>query len=286
MKRKIACVLSTVLMTVMLGACGTDPTTVDYNGHTYSDLSSQTVMQAYFTAAFGDYKNQLLMSGQTEIPEEELEYYVGNGVSEYVFDSLDKWNEIQGEFGTDIQILEDTDGKNNPEKEEFVNLNDIDPTNFKPEQFTVTKSGETLTTDIILKVGKRNVDYQLVYDYFSMEITGVTIEPVYSLSEKMAKAGLNTVISLCIVFAVLILISLIICCFNIFPYIEKKKKEKAAKLEALNTTDTTPAEETVASDVTEAATDDAELIAVIAAAIAASEGTTTDGFVVRSINRR
>ena len=33
-------------------------------------------------------------------------------------------------------------------------------------------------------------------------------------------------------------------------------------------------------------TDDAELIAVIAAAIAASEGTTTSGFVVRSINRR
>ena len=32
--------------------------------------------------------------------------------------------------------------------------------------------------------------------------------------------------------------------------------------------------------------DDAELIAVIAAAIAASEGTSTSGFVVRSINRR
>lgn len=32
--------------------------------------------------------------------------------------------------------------------------------------------------------------------------------------------------------------------------------------------------------------DDAELVAVIAAAIAAAEGTTTDGFVVRSIKRR
>ena len=33
-------------------------------------------------------------------------------------------------------------------------------------------------------------------------------------------------------------------------------------------------------------TDDTELVAVISAAIAASEGTTTEGFVVRSINRR
>ena len=35
-----------------------------------------------------------------------------------------------------------------------------------------------------------------------------------------------------------------------------------------------------------AAEDDAELVAVIAAAIAAAEGTSTDGFVVRSIKRR
>ena len=34
------------------------------------------------------------------------------------------------------------------------------------------------------------------------------------------------------------------------------------------------------------AEDDGELIAVIAAAIAAAEGTSTDGFVVRSIRRR
>ena len=42
-------------------------------------------------------------------------------------------------------------------------------------------------------------------------------------------------------------------------------------------------------DITEAAdnvTEDEELVAVIAAAIAAAEGTTTDGFVVRSIRRR
>ena len=44
---------------------------------------------------------------------------------------------------------------------------------------------------------------------------------------------------------------------------------------------------TVAAAVEEAEEmDDTELVAVIAAAIAAAEGTTTDGFVVRSIKRR
>ena len=40
------------------------------------------------------------------------------------------------------------------------------------------------------------------------------------------------------------------------------------------------------TEVTDNVTDDEELVAVIAAAIAAAEGTTTDGFVVRSIRRR
>ena len=47
-----------------------------------------------------------------------------------------------------------------------------------------------------------------------------------------------------------------------------------------------PVAATVAEPAVEDVTDDGELIAVIAAAIAASTGTTTDDFVVRSIKRR
>ena len=46
-----------------------------------------------------------------------------------------------------------------------------------------------------------------------------------------------------------------------------------------------PAPAPVAAPVEAAEADDTELIAVIAAAIAAAEGTTTDGFVVRSIRK-
>ena len=77
-------------------------------------------------------------------------------------------------------------------------------------------------------------------------------------------------------FTVFTLISLVISCFRIFPYLESKKK--AGQTE-------TAVKETV-QDVPAAQQDNTELIAVIAAAIAASTGTSTDDFVVRSIKRR
>ena len=42
MKKRIALALSMILMVLLLGACGTDPTTVDYNGHSYEDLQSES----------------------------------------------------------------------------------------------------------------------------------------------------------------------------------------------------------------------------------------------------
>ena len=99
----------------------------------------------------------------------------------------------------------------------------------------------------------------------------------------MTSAGQNTVISLSIVFLVLILISLIIKGFVIFPMLEEKKKNKANKSNDNLVIESVPAE-TNATE--ENLMDDTELVAVIAAAIAASEGTSTSDFVVRSINRR
>jgi sodium pump decarboxylase gamma subunit len=150
------------------------------------------------------------------------------------------------------------------------------------DSFTLTKSGKTVTTAQTLKFSEREVTFELVYNYFDMKMTGSTIEPVYSIGEKMEKAALNTVICMSIVFVVLILISLIISCFKIFPYLEKRKAEKAkAKIKEVPSV-TVPE----ANVETPQLTDDTELVAVIAAAIAASTGTSTSDFVVRSIRRR
>ncbi len=104
------------------------------------------------------------------------------------------------------------------------------------------------------------------------------------LGEAMARAGLNTLIGMGTVFVVLILISMIINGFAVIPKLQKAFSKKADEGQSVkeNAAPAVQAEEPAVDE-----TDDLELVAVIAAAIAASEGAaSTDGFVVRSIIRR
>lgn len=251
MKRKIALFLSVLSVVMMLGACGTqDPTTVDYNGVSYNELYQESVQLG--TALAGATKEQV----QAEIAN--LSSY-GEEAALYV-DLCNKWLDAMEVSGN------------------FVGI--------KENGFTVTKSGKTLTTDLMLEFENREVVFELVYNYHNMEMTGVTINPVYDLGEKMATAALNTVICMSIVFAVLICISLIISAFKIFPYIEAKKKEREAAAKAVKAENNVVTQIEQREEQEQELVDDTELVAVIAAAIAAYEGTSTDGFVVRSIRRR
>lgn len=113
-------------------------------------------------------------------------------------------------------------------------------------------------------------------------LTSITTNVIKSFGELMVNAALNTLLGMGTVFIVLILIAWLISLFQYIPRLQEKfsgKKKAAAPA---------PAPVSAAAPVVEAAEeDDCELIAVIAAAIAASEGaTSTDGFVVRSIKRR
>ena len=253
MRKKIALALSMILMILMLGACGTDPTTVDYNGHSYEDLQNDSntsiVMVQQLAEVFKQYDKE-------DVADSLKAQY---GVTDEQIEASEKWTDAEDEFGNYVETKDDT--------------------------FTVTKSGKTLTSDVTLKFEKKDVDFQVVYDYYSMEITGLTVEPIYSLGHKLQNAALNTVISMSVVFAVLILISLLISCFKIFPYLEQKKAAKA-----VDAASTAPAQDQIVSQISQREeqqlTDDTELVAVIAAAIAASTGTSTSDFVVRSINRR
>lgn len=105
----------------------------------------------------------------------------------------------------------------------------------------------------------------------------------YTMGELMVKAALNTLLGMGTVFAVLILISLIIASFTLIPKVTamfSKKSKEDVKAEAVDNTIAQIAQK-------EEAEDDLELIAVISAAIAASEGAASaDGYVVRSIIRR
>lgn len=110
-----------------------------------------------------------------------------------------------------------------------------------------------------------------------------TVKDTFSAS--VGKAGMNTVIGLGTVFVVLLFLTFIIGQIHWIPDLlggKKKEKEEAASA-ALKET---PAPAPAAVEVIPEETDDLELIAVISAAIAASEQAPADGFVVRSIRRR
>lgn len=127
-----------------------------------------------------------------------------------------------------------------------------------------------------------NADVVIVLDSALATYIGITTNVHYSTGEIMAKAGMNTLIGMGTVFVVLILISLIISCFTLISKFEAKQKKK--KEEPAAAAAAAPVVEQIAAK--EELSDDTELVAVIAAAIAAYEGAaSTDGFVVRSIRK-
>ena len=161
MKKKIALFLSVLSIVMMLGACGTqDPTTVDYNGVSYDELYKESLSLGTALAEADEAQIQAEIANLSAYGEEAALFV----------DLCYKW----------LDAMEVSGG--------FVNV--------KENGFTVTKSGKTLTTDLMLEFEDRDVVFQLVYNYHDMELTGVTINPVYSFGEKMAKAGMNTLISI------------------------------------------------------------------------------------------
>lgn len=141
----------------------------------------------------------------------------------------------------------------------------------------VTNTGVMLTAPI---TAERPADLQFSFDE-NGQMESLTVNAHYTTGEILTKAGLNTLLGMGTVFVVLIFISFIISLFKKIPELEEKFKKKEAVPAA-----PAPVAAVVPEPAPEVQTDDSELIAVIAAAIAAAEGTTTDGFIVRSIKRR
>ena len=156
--------------------------------------------------------------------------------------------------------------------------------------------GNQIIVDVELQCEKKNATAELIFsnDMF-LVLESAALNPNAGMGELMAGAALNTLIGMGTVFAVLILISLIISCFKVIPVLQKKaaeskekrKARKKAEKEGISQEEKreTPVVQTSVEE--ESTDDDLELAAVIAAAIAAYEGSTsTDGYVVRSIRRR
>lgn len=140
----------------------------------------------------------------------------------------------------------------------------------------------TITVDAAYEKNSKVSFEFVINDDFTLE--NGAINPTYTTGQKMTKAVMNTIIGMGTVFIVLIFISFII---GLFKYISVFENKSKAKNEA--STDAQGVNNAIAQIVSneeqEEEVDDLELIAVITAAIAASENTSTDGLVVRSIRK-
>ena len=186
------------------------------------------------------------------LSDAEIEQYLEED-NEFGVNAMTAWSGVKKELG-DLKEIGDT-----------VEVEYDD----KDKEYTAT---------VEVEFEKEDADFVYVIDK-KMNPTSLTVDVKYSFATTMKNAALNTLMGLGTVFVILVFLIFLISLFKFVPgsgaQQVKKKEETPAPA---------PVPVPVAVPVQEEA-DDSELIAVIAAAIAASEGTTTDGFVVRSIRK-
>lgn len=146
---------------------------------------------------------------------------------------------------------------------------------------------DTIVITVPVTGSLKNAEAEIIVSndmFYRLESAALNEEA--TLKDAMVKASLNTLIGMVTVFGVLILIICIISLFGFIPKIQawfenRDKKEEEASKEVIDNTISQIVEKEEVN-----VTGDYELVAVIAAAIAASEGAaSTDGFVVRSIRK-
>lgn len=257
MRKKLLSMLLICLCIIGITACGQDPRSADYNGMSYDELEQAATitwqnlltMDMMRVNAVLEQIDSMSEAEQTAVMEANV------GMKEQLA-LMRSWISVKEEAG------------------EFIGI----------DSFSVTKTGKSTSTDLILKFENRPVIFSIVYSNRDMSVESTTVDLVYSTGEKMQKAALNTLMGMGTVFIMLIVICLIISCFSVIPRLEKKLSDKRKQGEGAKAP-----EQAVFVPVAEApitAQDDLELAAVIAAAIAAATEQSTDDFVVRSIKRR
>ncbi|MCH3987064.1 MAG: OadG family protein [Lachnospiraceae bacterium] len=153
-------------------------------------------------------------------------------------------------------------------------IKSIDSMNITPGSDISTLC--VITVETTYELRKCTFEFTINTDH---QIEGAAINPAFTLGEKMSKAGMNTLIGLGFVFIVLIFISWVISLLkHVNRFGQKKAPETAAPAPVIAEPEEEEEEENLA--------DDTELVAVIAAAIAAAEGTAQpNDLVVRSIKK-
>lgn len=143
----------------------------------------------------------------------------------------------------------------------------------------VKGSGVVITTEATFEKRESVLSFSFSEDSY---LESLDVSTAYGMKEILTKSGLNTVLGMGIVLGVLVFLALLISLMKYIPMLlNQSKTEESEKPQVI-----APAQKVSKKAPAVSINNDLELIAVITAAIAAQEGTTPDGFVVRSIKRR
>ena len=271
--KKIITLVCTIACIFGLTACGSEPEYTDLEKAKLDGAKTvavETILPCF--QLFMDDKNMKSLDGYTA---EEISYMMQSSFGIYadgnaIIGAATSFNNATEAIGKIVKVGEIVElGKEVEGETVEVKIDD------KTIIVTIPVEGT-------VKAG--NAEIILSNDMF-YKLQSAALNEESTMGDAMVKAALNTIIGMGTVFIVLILISFIIALFGYIPKIQAKmadrKNNKELKGDSVDNTIAQIAEKE-AVDVT----DDYELVAVIAAAIAASEGAaSTDGFVVRSIRR-
>ena len=250
MKKRISLLICMLLMILSLTGCGGEKAVLEYD-----EASIEQVTE--FLISYCMSADETVLDEWKSMTETEMELQIIQAglplTPESFIGAMESWNAGVDECGAYIQ------------HGEYV--------------YEASEDELEVTTNVLYE--NREAEIVFLFDD-NLYLESMTVNAQFSLGEILQKAGLNTILGMGTVFAVLIFIAFIIYMFKYISVIENALKNKKNK----KTEVVSEVTETVAAPAEEAVCDDLELIAVIAAAIAAAEGTSTDSFVVRSIRRR
>lgn len=246
-------------------------------------ISSQEAKQSLKQKKVAEYETQLkdwaddMINFLDATSSEQLKEYAENSTT---LDEINKTDYIVNPDGMNVATVEFYNGWNKT-KEDLGKIKSVD--DIKVELNAETGKLCTISAKVTYETRECAFEFTIKDD---LSLESGAINPTYTTGEKMEKAVMNTLIGMGTVFSVLIFISFIIYLLKFVNVIGTKKNEteKSADTGVDNAIAQIVSNETVGDAADE--TDDLELVAIITAAIAASEGTSSDGLVVRSIRKR
>lgn len=305
--KKIVLLLSMLVLTFSMTACSDGQEKVDFD---YTDMDILN--------------NSIVLAFNIDQIDEASKIVINNSEGQEVYQTAISNFEAANEECGDLLGFSTKDG-------EVISLEEIAMANSQSEEVyqqcllnissKIEEEGAAVKATITAVYDDRNAEMCFVYEGAPAQttvdettgevkipfvISEVTVSPEYSFGEKMAKAGMNTLMGMGTVFVILIFIALIIgqferlskaivavsdACANMIANIKEKKagkqnaEEASTEAESAGSTATAVA----AAPATDNLVNDSQLVAVITAAIMAAEGSAagsgSDGLIVRSIKK-